>query len=418
MPKGLLETIDAFMREVGVKTAEDGTKDPGGYMGETTHPSKSIDNKTQKARTGSRASENEKDVKEDHPGAGVDNTTEGSGGSEENKMPNIGTHQSATGEDSKVEDNYKKDKTDPPSTHPSHSAEDQGEKYSSMQFPQLCKVAGTLANEILADFANGFGFGNQNPASTQKIATVSTPTDQEIASKAGYELSALLGQQKQASEKQAYTLIEQTIKDAEFDADLVGSFFKGYNSEKTAQTKRSDDMGGMMPPGGDAGGMPPGGPMGPPPGPEGPPPGPGGDNPQVMELQQTIAQLQQLLEQIQGGGGGAGGEPPMPPPGPEGMPPDVAGDAGAGGGPPMLPPGDPNAEVKQAVDALTQAVHQLGGSDVVNSLSLVGPEGAKLANAVKDYQRSGQFTLKIAKTAKEQRLVNDMKAYVREILGW
>src|SRR5579872_4247375 len=112
--------LSALVEEInGVKTAAakngqtksatelglsgEGKQDPGGYQGKSDHPSARAASNVQKTPLGSRAKENETDVKHDHPGAGVDNTSPGGGGSQDDKQYNIGTHQSTTGNDPKVE---------------------------------------------------------------------------------------------------------------------------------------------------------------------------------------------------------------------------------------------------------------------------------------------------------------------------
>lgn len=411
-PQPILETIDSFLREIASKQA---SNDPGGYVGKSTHPSADADDNTQDGRTGSRASENESDVKEDHPGGGVDNTSPNSGGSQDEHQLHVGMNPSATGEDHSVERKFKKDKEDPESTHPSHTVEDQGEKYSSMRFPELCKQASTLANEILADFANGFAFSNNQPAKTQqptnKSATaattdptkqaaqarpaVSKPSEQELAGKAGDELANALIQTKQAADKQ---LIAQTIHDAEFDGDLVGAFFSSYASEKQALYKAALDPAAM------GGGMP--------------------QDPSMPPVDPAVM-----------AGGGAGGPP---------MPPDASADAGAAadlagggadvagggvppsggpGGPGGAPPdggptadnGDGHVSEQEALVALINALQDMGVPE--QELAGAGPEGKKVASAVKAFRRSGKYQYREAKTAKEERLRSDMQDYVRELVG-
>src|SRR5262245_4417272 len=134
-PEPLISRINALLAEVdgeAVKSASEmgtsgqGTKDPGGYQGKSSHPSADADPSTQSAPMGSRAKENESDVKEDHPGSGVDHVSPG-GADEDKVMPNIGTRQSSTGEEPSVEDDYKGSKEDPGTSHPAN-AEDIGEK--------------------------------------------------------------------------------------------------------------------------------------------------------------------------------------------------------------------------------------------------------------------------------------------------
>ncbi len=103
----LLDEIGTTKTAALRKAADEPLSEPGGYMGATTHPSKSVDDHTQKATTGSRASENERDVKDNREKPSVNATAEASAqsgsGSQDERQLNIGTNQSATGEDPKVE---------------------------------------------------------------------------------------------------------------------------------------------------------------------------------------------------------------------------------------------------------------------------------------------------------------------------
>lgn len=377
----LLESLNDFLNEVdGIKTASD---DPGGYMGKSTHPTVSADSNTQEAEQGSRSSENESDVKEDHPGGGVDNTDPNSGGSQDDKQLNVGTVQSATGEDP---EDYKKDKEDPESSHPSHTVEDQGEKYSSMRFPQLCKIASDLANEILADFFSG---ANYNVQPVKQASQTSQPSEQEVASRAGYELAQIIGQQtKTAAADTSHNIIVQSLLDADNDADLVGSYMHGYYKESQALQKRAE---GELPPellaALQSGGGPPGVvPTGP----------DGGSDPAL--------------------GGPEGGMMDAPPEGavaapeagalpPEEMPPEGAPAGGEG-----------QVSEEEALQALLAAMRDMGVPEAELAQS-GGEEGAKVAAYIKKYARSGKFQYREAKTAKEQKLRNDMQLYVRELLG-
>ena len=306
-------------------------QDPGGYQGGSDHPSARAASNVQKTPLGSRAKENETDVKEDHPGAGVDNTSEGGGGTQDDKQLNIGTNQSSTGEDPSVEDDYKGTKEDKKegdrggTSHPAN-AEDVGEKYSSHSFADLTKVAYTKMNELLADVANG-----QAPASVSKQAGVqSRPA-------AGAGQPAISAQEKQAA---AQAIIEQTILDARLNADLVGEFLTKYSEKYAGLLKggaTDGPLGGAME--GEGGGGPPMDPAatagGPPPDAGGPPPGgEGGGGGGLDEMINALLQMGMTPEDIEAalqahmGGGGEGGMP-------AGGAPPGAEMAGAGGGPPM-----------------------------------------------------------------------------------
>lgn len=309
-------------------------QDPGGYQGGSDHPSARAASNVQKTPLGSRAKENETDVKHDHPGAGVDNTSEGSGGTQDDKQLNIGTNQSATGEDPSVEDDYKGTKEDKKegdrggTQHPAN-AEDVGGKYASHSFADLTKVAYTKMNELLADVANG-----QAPVNVAK---------QAYSQAAGIAQPAPSDQEKQAA---AQAIIEQTIVDARLNADLVGEFLTKYSEKYAGLLKggaTDGPMGGAMEGEDDGGGGPPMGPAAaagagaPPPDAGGGDPGAGGGGGldelinALLQMGMTPEDIEAALQAHMGGGGGdmpGGGMPGG------GVPPGAE-MAGAGGGPPM-----------------------------------------------------------------------------------
>jgi hypothetical protein len=403
MPQPLMELIDNFLTQVDFSKKAD--NDPGGYKGKSSHPSAKVEDHNRPATEGSRSAENTKDVKEDHPGAGVDNVKPSSGGSEDDHMLHIGLTPSATGEDPSVEDNYKKDKEDPKSTHPSHNVEDEGEKWSSMDFRSLAKTASALANKILADMGNGYFEPPTKTAKdakpgttpTSKVAQAPTrPTKQELAGAAGNELAVALAQVKEAEDAYAKQLIAQTIKDAELGASLVGSFFQGYASEKQALAKKADD--GDVPP--QAGGVTP--PMAA--GAPEPPMGGGGD-----------AGAPPMDPASMMGAAGGGGAPPMDPAAMMG-----AGGGGAPpmGGPPMGGPGgDAGGQVseEEAIKALLDAMNDLHLSPEQLQQG-GGEEGAKVASVAMNYKKAGKYTYTPAKTAKEEKLRRDMAGYIFDLL--
>jgi len=391
-------------------TSGQGSKDPGGYArfggGPSTHPSAKVDSNTQAAPMGSRAKENEADVKEDHPGAGVDNTSPNSGGDQDSHQYNIGTQQSATGEQPSVEDHYKGDKEDPGTASPAN-ADDIGEKYGSMDFEPLCKLAFDSADALLADLARGMKLGDPTVKAGEANA--------KLAQAAGAELAnAPSDAEKRAF---AHELIAHHIKDAHADADLVGQYLTIYAAEQTklasqqfqpqpTTVKRADPMGGMMdgpPPDGappDAGGgMPPeagGGGMPPAPGGPGGEGGPGGGVANelanvLMELGIPPDQLIAALQQAAGGAGGGGGMPPeagggMPPEAGGGMPPE------AGGG---MPGGAEKGGSAQISKADAEAV-------------------IKLASEVKNLYRAGKVQLKEA-TGQMRVERDEVKNFIREV---
>jgi hypothetical protein len=414
--KPLFEQLDTWMTELQeIKTAaapkpsgQTKTAGPSG-MGKTTHPSEKVENNTHNAPEGARYRENESDVKKDVPA----NVEEASDKMDEDRvMPNIGTQQAATGEQTSVERDFKGNKDDGTTSHPA-DAEDVGEKYSAAPLPKLLKMAEDKANALLADIGNGlFAAPNQSQASAQqhKQAGVNQAPAQQNPGNlaAGYATAATAGPvNEQQLQKFAADFIEQTVRDADLDADLVGAYLTSWQQKVAAE----DEDGPKPPlPGGDEGGE--GGPGGGDMPPPGMPPmamggGPGGPGGGGMPLD--------------AGGGG------MPPGG--GMSPDAAGGGPAGADPLSAlnaAAGDsaPSAGDKhQALQDLLMALQELGidPSQLADLSQQAGPEaadkGAKLASAAIAFQRSGRFRFAEAKTAQQRKNRDMIKDYVMEIAG-
>jgi hypothetical protein len=369
--------------------------DPGGYQGDTTHPVKDVDNNVQNATEGARSTENAADVKKDQGAPGVDSMSEAKPGESQDQQVQIGTTKSPTGEDPSTEDAYKGTKDDPGTTHPAN-AED-GEKYSSVSFAAGRSKAAALANDILADLANGFGERLQKQATAP--ATVA-PSAADAAAQAGYELATVLGLQKTAAQKTVEDCLAQTIRDAHTDADLFGGYYTEY-CKKAAEAEADDKPRDPTVPV-DAGGPPPEAGAGAP-----PPEAGAGD-------------LGALLGAGGGGGdAGLGGAPAAPAQPSEeealqelaaaleelGIPPEALAEAAAAnpaaGNPepaPEIPPAGPAVPTPDA-----------GGA---------GPaEGLKLAaQRVIAFKRSGRYQIKAASTKRARDLRDSMKATIRELL--
>jgi len=382
-----------------METSGSGSKDPGGYRrfggGPTTHPSGKADAGTQSAPMGARAKENEEDVKNDIP-ASVDDTSPNSGGDQDSRQYNIGTNQSATGEDPKVEDNYKGDKEDPGTSSPAN-ADDIGEKYSSMDFESLCKLAFDKMESVLADLACSLEFNGQQYKTAGTWQT-QQPDDVQLAAQAGYELSGYDPELEKMAFIQAMT--EQHIIDACKDADLVGEYLHKYadalQQQESDQTNHGIDP-AVLAAAADGGSG-----------------GPGGITPEEAML-------------------AAGG----------GMPTEAVtaahGDVPAGAG------GDGSGDdASDAINELANALLELGVSpeELIAALQQDGKDGegsglkdkaasarvkipqedafalTKMAQAVKLHQLSGKMRIKEAKPGSKARQDRDeVKAYIREVCG-
>lgn len=378
-------------------------------MGNTSHPSEKVDNNTHDTPEGARAKENISDVEEDVQGDPV--TGDSPIKADQDKvMPNIGVDQSATGEDKAIETSSAKgDKDDPGTSHPAN-ADDVGQKYASMSFGNLLKAAEDKANNILAHLANG-NFGAALPAAAPrpqqtKRAAVAAPAPQQAVQPqvdAGYVAAAAANEREW--EKYAASFIEGTMRDADFDADLVGSYLRDYHQKRVEMQKKAmddeagegEDHKGPPDPAG-MGGMGGGDPL-------------GGGGPPPMD------------------GGGAGGPPPM---GAGGPPP--AGPGGPGGADPMAalgaaaqdapPGGAPGAGDKaQALQDLLMVLHELGFTEEDLAQLSQGQggakaeEGAKLASAGLKFRRDGKFRFSEPKTAQQVSNRNRIRDYIMEITG-
>lgn len=403
-------------KQAAAKKSAKAHTEPGGYVGETTHPSKDVDDNCETAREGARSSENEKDIKEMEPAGNVNSTSEGSGKTQSDLNYNIGTHQSATGEDPSVEDNYRTRMKDPGTSHPANM-DDVGEKYSWVR--KEAGQLGDLANEILAEFATqagvGGAFNTTQPApqskqagapSTPAPAQQTAPTESVTAAQAGYELAAQLGLDKNAADQTAQAVIADTIKQAQLGADRVGAFLVSFikesqNLHKSAEGDPAAGGGAVDPSmlaamaggaGGDpaAGGGDPAAAMG------------GGDPAAAMGGDPAAAMGGDPAAAMGGEGGGAGGEGAMQELAmalmelgisPEELAAAAQGGAGGPGGAPGADAGAPPPEGSPA------------------------DMGAKIASAVRNYKRSGRFEVRGAKTAAERAYRNEMKRYILEIMG-
>lgn len=153
MPQ-LFDQLRDFLAEVesekqaSVKKRAEANTETTSQGGPTTHPSKNQDDYTVPATEGKRSQENTGDVKDKVPAGGVDSSSD-KGPDQADQQHNIGITSAATGEDPSNEDNYKEKKDDPGTTHAAKAGE--GEKYSSLSFSELRKLASGKGNDILSD---------------------------------------------------------------------------------------------------------------------------------------------------------------------------------------------------------------------------------------------------------------------------
>jgi hypothetical protein len=422
------------MQEVAAEKTAAANTEAGGYVGESTHPSTDVDDSTNDASEGARSSENTADVKSEIPGKSPDDLSEGDAGpAQDDRQLNMGTQQSATGEDPSVENDFKGDKDDPGTTHPADTKD--GEKFGSLEqacedasFMQAKTAALELGNDVLADFANGFGFGEvqiqkkaQAPLVDQRQYSqpVAPPAEKQAAvdpeaqaaADAGYQLASILGMEKLSEEERSAATIKQTIKDASYDADLVGSYLHTLANEAEKQAEGLDEE--LMVDGGedDLGGIP-GTQEGEDIGGEGMPIG-------ADEVDPGAGILEEMA-------GGEGGE----------LPPELGGELGGGEGD-IEEDGLPSKEVllevieelvsaegedpaaavspDEALEGVGNGMSEMGIPE--EELAAAGADGAKLASALKSFKRSGKFRLKEATSDRERKIRDLMKAHVLELIG-
>jgi hypothetical protein len=406
------QNLDAFLTQLREpKQAAAKTRTPvkkAEEMGQSSHPSDDVDDGTQSVETGEQAAALTKAVKEDVPGPSVDGSSPITDANQDKVQPNIGTTQSATGEDPSVEDDYKGNKDDSETSHPATT--DDAEKYSSMKDRDLLKLAVKSANDLLASFAAGAPApkpAKQAAAPVQKAAATQ-PAPQQPAAQAPVDEQAELT-------KLAEAVVQQAIVDANHDAELVASYLQSY-----VDTRLKQADGGMPP------SMPPG---------AGGPPGGGGDPSQQIPPD--------VLAQMAGGAGGA------PTGGPPAGGPDGAGPADQGGG--DQGGGDQGMSNDQAMQELAMALQEMGidpeqllqmiqqgggGDDGSGGGQDQGPppdagkdsggkdsgkeaavKAAAIGQQVIAFKRAGKFRFTEAKTAQQRQARDQFKTYIRELVG-
>jgi hypothetical protein len=404
------------------KVAGPTPSDPGGYQGGTDHPTADADNRGQAASEGARSSENEKDVKDDQGAPSVNNAPMASPGDNKDKSLNLGTQASLTGEDPSVEDDYKGNKDDPGTT--AEATTEDGEKYGSVSFKVAHAKAAELADSILADLALQLPLDGRAAKTAAAPAAPAAPVAPAAAAPAanaevaGYELAAGLGLTKDAAEANVRASIEQTILDAQLDAELFGGYYKKAADDEEGQSEGEDnskpsDKGSGAGPGSDASGDAPG--------------GGGGEGGMMPAGGGAGGGAPPGLEALMGGAGGGGAEPGIAaqPPGPDealqelamalqelGIPVEALAAAAGGGGAPMG--ADPAAAAGGMPGGMPGGAGGAGGMPPADPMAAMGP---KLAAAVTAFKRSGKFQFKEARTARSRELRDVMKAHVLELVG-
>lgn len=312
-PNATALSVEQFLQQVqSMKTA--GTYDPGDKGGGTSHPSKKVDSNTHEKVEGERSVENDEDVKEN---IGDDLAIVGDGPAPKKageSIPSPGLREGATGEDPQNETQRTKRTKDDGGKrlgHTTHAARADNPgldsiKYAELSLEEHAKLASDLGNQLLASLSTRLD------GSWQKEASESDADDVDAAAQVGWELAGLADERfdKQALDQQAAAVVEDIIKTASDDADLVLEYLASFSQERQDQIKQAQaqkrnavsaslkkmaNMGGMPPEAAAAAGggaMPPEAAGGMPPeaAAAAGAPGEGGD----AETEQLIAMLEQM----------------------------------------------------------------------------------------------------------------------------
>lgn len=418
MQRSLFAQLNALAEEISqnaekvaaAKQASPVPADPGGYKGPSSHPSVSVDNDVQKATTGARASEYEEDIKKQQGAPAVDNTPEMSQeGRQDDVQLNIGVNVAATGEDAAAEKDYKGTKDDPGTSHPAKTND--GEKYSQVSFKEAHTKCSSLGNEILADLIN---FGEtrlsekaaEMPAALKEHAKkkehdglkgdqhkldvdgdgkiegsdlADLRNGKEASFKAGYELAAALGLEKQAAEASVRDVCASTLR----EADEMAELFVGFYNTKQADEDEAE---------------------------EGEDHEESDDNEGGEEAPAEGAMPPVSVEEMMGGAGG--GEMGM----------------GAEPGLEQAPPSE-----EEALQELAMALQELGIPPEALLQEMGAPAGAPpemgakvaaanderkmIGQSVLNFMHAGKFEVKEARTKRSRELRDIMKAHVRELVS-
>lgn len=279
-----MNTMADFINSINqrVKQAEAANTEPGSIGGETSHPSKDVDDNTEVAQTGERAAENEKDVKEDQGAPGVDSRPDvktafqkllkraegGSAaatpGSAADDQIQVGTNKQPTGEDPSNEtSSVKGGKKDPGSTHPARTDNDNlaGGKYAAdTPREKLAQEIERIGRRLCDQMNDGVVEQYQKTSQARQAPSQQSQNNHDLAYNLGNELASMLNgtMNKQAADAMVQRTLAQIIKRASDDAENYATFV--YEQEE--QRKIANDA--MLPVeqmagGNEGGGLPMGG---------------------------------------------------------------------------------------------------------------------------------------------------------------
>ena len=446
----VVTSIDNFLSQVSAsstrtKSAE-AKSEAGGYEGGTSHPVKNVDDQLHETPEGERSRENSSDVKEQEGPLGVESTSESINKGQDETNTNLGMHQSAVGEDSKIETGSAKGGKEDASegdkgskgmgktTHPARTNNESldGGKYSSARnLLGLIKEAedpgrdlvariAVEANGMLQQRAQKLASDTGKPAAP---AAPAAPVAAKQAAEAGADLASIVAgaplAEKQALEQAILTDLAWTIQESRNRAVKTAQFCNTF-----FPTVREKQGGGEPPPppqhgggdpgaGGDDGSGQGGGGM--PPGAAGPGAVPGAeDAAQGMGPEGGGGDEEALIQALLGGGQGGGGMP-------------GAGGAGGGMG---GPGGDPSGGMGGGMGGGAGGVPELSPEDIAmleHILKSQGhhPEEAEAKAAAQAFrliaERQKTAGVKVPewkpKTAAEAQRYQAMSKFVTELMG-
>lgn len=249
----VLDEINGLLTELNVpavktastkKAEEEGAgngsaaKDPGGKNGPSSSPTAKLDGNNHPAPAGFFAKEHTEDIKKDIP----NNVEEAKENKQDSSydMPQIGMKASPTGEDPSTENDYRTGGKDDPGTSSPIDAADIGQKYASMSFPDLYKLACQMSNDVLARLANGEQFsptsqkqaGQAAPKTNQPAAAANSLTDEQATA---YKFAA------------ACDVVAAVIAEGYEDADMIGDLlYKTAAAQQNLAKAANDPQGAAM----------------------------------------------------------------------------------------------------------------------------------------------------------------------------
>lgn len=408
------------------KTAAEATSEPpgNGAGSDTAHPVKNVDDSLHPVKDGFRTQEMNSDLESRHA-ANINQASAPTSESAEARATNVGLE--STGSEKHKDETPKPAVEETQEGTSSDATFADGQKFGSDAFLKLSPAEQDaylekMANSILGTLIpQAPGAAAAKPAAPTAPAADANKVAQDLINQtqAGYETARALGLEKLSAEQRVQATVAQTIRDANYDAELlISALAKHAEDEASGGPPSGEPSGGepeKKPEGGDS--KPPGdkpsspsGPAGMTETPSGKPDTSSGDGaPSEAAIMQA---LQLLLSTLSSGGGMPGGAP-------GGMP-GAGGPPGAGA--PPAPGGDPLGGIPggpPSQDELMQGL-AMGGMETgkgPDELAQAGGEvGQKLASAIRAFKASGKFEFSPVTTKRARAITNVAKGMLNELI--